>query len=338
MVYTRVLEVHGLHTDNHLNCQVGRSMNCKIMLGASGLLVLALGFMPFVAVAEEGLLQASGMGTVDSAKVRNKVQGKLLSKRAATVDAQRNLLEMIEGVRLTSGTTVKDAQLQSDLIANRVKGLLQGAFVIKEDVSEDQGDFLAEVILGVCLDNNPPECKSRDSLASMLADVPPGNVPPGNVPPGNVPPATLPPQAATAQQPAPIIHQMADRTSSERSDGDGVIERYSGLIIEMGETDFTAPAVFKLVTRDGAVVYSPQHASALQGQDWVHWAASTDIARGMTATIGAKPLVIRAAGVTDQADILLNDGDALGIYEANLGNTNFLGQGKVVIVMAASQP
>ena len=64
----------------------------------------------------------------------------------------------------------------------------------------------------------------------------------------------------------------------------------------------------------------------------MQWADSLDSARLMTQTVGAEPLIIEATGDATQTDILLRTGDALGIYEANLGNGNFLGKGRVVIV------
>ena len=99
----------------------------------------------------DGLVEAVGFGTVDTAKTANRTQARLMAKRAAIVDAQRNLLEMIDGVRITSGTTVKDAQLESDIIGNRIKGLLKGAFILKQELTEEDDTYLYEVTMGVCL-------------------------------------------------------------------------------------------------------------------------------------------------------------------------------------------
>ena len=84
-------------------------------------------FASLHAMADDSLsmLTAQGFGTVDSAVAQGS-RGKMMARRAATLDAQRNLVEMIEGVRITSGTTVKDMTLQSDILGSRVKGMLRG--------------------------------------------------------------------------------------------------------------------------------------------------------------------------------------------------------------------
>ena len=49
------------------------------------------------------------------------------AKTAARVVASRNLLEIVEGVNITSGITVKNAVLKGDLIQSSVEGLVKGA-------------------------------------------------------------------------------------------------------------------------------------------------------------------------------------------------------------------
>lgn len=57
----------------------------------------------------------------------NKAQARVMAERAAVVDAQRNLLETAEGVRVNGETQVKDFMTQSDVITTRVNGLVKGA-------------------------------------------------------------------------------------------------------------------------------------------------------------------------------------------------------------------
>jgi hypothetical protein len=57
----------------------------------------------------------------------NPAQQRLMAKRAAKVDALRNLLETIYGVQITSDTTVRDFVTQSDVIRARLDALIQGA-------------------------------------------------------------------------------------------------------------------------------------------------------------------------------------------------------------------
>jgi hypothetical protein len=56
----------------------------------------------------------------------------LMAKRAAKVDALRNLAEQVKGVRITSDSYVRDFITQSDDIRARVNTFIQGARVVSE--------------------------------------------------------------------------------------------------------------------------------------------------------------------------------------------------------------
>lgn len=266
------------------------------------LLLTCILCIPALASADaltEGLVEATGMGTVDSAKARNKIQAKLLAKRAAIVDAQRNLLEMIEGVRVTSGTTVKDAQLESDLIANRVKGLLKGAFTTNENIIEDGGEFLAEVTLGVCINASLTQCSARPKLSQ-------------------------------------IIYESLDKPAEEekfQAEPDPSASGVSGLIVDTSNVEFSPYFDVRLVASDGKEVYGPGHFDVQSGGDWLNWADSLDIAKGNTSVVGDSPLVVTASSLTGESNIMLSDEDAIRVFQANLQNGDFLREGKVILVV-----
>ena len=52
---------------------------------------------------------------------------KMMACRAALVDAQRNLLESLQGVRVEGITIVDKLMLESDLVKSSVEGTLKGA-------------------------------------------------------------------------------------------------------------------------------------------------------------------------------------------------------------------
>ncbi|WP_274962002.1 helix-turn-helix domain-containing protein, partial [Thioclava electrotropha] len=118
----------------------------------------------------DGIATATGLGTADPGMARNRIHGKMLARRAAVADAQRALLEVVQGVRITSGTTVKDAQLESDVIANRVKGLLRNYFTLSENLTEEEGTWLAEVTLGICVSRTAPPCKNSPTINDAVFD------------------------------------------------------------------------------------------------------------------------------------------------------------------------
>lgn len=119
----------------------------------------------------DGLLTATGFGTVDPAVVQVPAQGRMLAKRAAQVDAQRQLTEMVKGVQIVSGTTVENYEVTSDVTATRIKNWLQGMFKIDETVTQEEGTWSAEVVLGVCLTSESEACKGKLSLQDITNEL-----------------------------------------------------------------------------------------------------------------------------------------------------------------------
>lgn len=78
----------------------------------------------------DGVVFAHGYGT--AAANLTGAQRRILSRRAAVVDAQRNLLEITKGVRITSMSKVVDTMVADRVIATRVEGIIKGAQVIKD--------------------------------------------------------------------------------------------------------------------------------------------------------------------------------------------------------------
>ncbi|MEX1237391.1 MAG: hypothetical protein WD994_03890, partial [Pseudomonadales bacterium] len=84
----------------------------------------------------QGVISAQGYGTYPQ-NVSMPAQRRLLARRAAIVDGQRNLLEMTKGVRLTSMTKVVDMMVENSTTATRVEGLIKGAVPGKESYQND---------------------------------------------------------------------------------------------------------------------------------------------------------------------------------------------------------
>lgn len=245
----------------------------------------------------EGIISADGFGTVDSSQARNRVQAKLLARRAAIVDAQRNLLEVLEGVRVTSGTTVKDAQLESDLIANRVKGLLKNYFTLNESTTEEDGTWLAEVRLGVCVNRASDSCTKRQTLTEALFDQ--------------------------------LDKAGPDARYQGTAPGPNATS-YTGLVVDLTTSDFVPLLDARVVDPGGKEVYGPGHYKGRQG-DWLHWSTSMSEAAANNEVIGGRPLVV-VADASEDSGIVLNAADAERVFSANIAGNNFLGAGRVILV------
>lgn len=75
----------------------------------------------------EQYIEAKGTAVIDYDRFPNAAQARAMATRGAIVVAQRNLLEIIQGVNVVSETTVKDMMVQSDYIYTRVDGVVKGA-------------------------------------------------------------------------------------------------------------------------------------------------------------------------------------------------------------------
>lgn len=72
-------------------------------------------------------VEAKGQSVIDTERFKNKAQANAMATRGAVVVAQRNLLEMVQGVSVVGETTVEDMITVSDYIYTRVEGFVKGA-------------------------------------------------------------------------------------------------------------------------------------------------------------------------------------------------------------------
>ena len=86
---------------------------------------------------ERGVIRATGLGAGKS-KDRKKVGiYRAQAKRAATMDAQRNLAEAVKGVRVTSDSSMKDLELEYDQVRTRVDTIISGMSEVDVQYFED---------------------------------------------------------------------------------------------------------------------------------------------------------------------------------------------------------
>lgn len=85
---------------------------------------------------EDGYVEAVGTGAPPE-RFMGKPNARPMALRAAQVDAYRNLLEIVQGVRIDSNTVVKDFMTESDTIRASVEGLVKGAKVMSKEYLSD---------------------------------------------------------------------------------------------------------------------------------------------------------------------------------------------------------
>lgn len=82
-----------------------------------------------------GTLSATGFGAPPPLTTPAAAQA--MASRAAIAVARRNLLELVEGVRIDSKTLVENFMVKSDIIQSHVQGLVKNAFIAQKHVLAD---------------------------------------------------------------------------------------------------------------------------------------------------------------------------------------------------------
>ncbi len=113
-----------------------------------------------------GYGSATAEGTATPSE--NKAKDQLRAVRAATVLAQRMLLETIKGLKIDSQTTVENKMVRDDVINTRIEGTIEGAEIVKQNIRWEGDIPIATVEMRICL-SGIGVCKSEKSIVNALA-------------------------------------------------------------------------------------------------------------------------------------------------------------------------
>jgi hypothetical protein len=221
------------------------------------------------------------------------------------VDAQRNLLETIKGVRIDSRTLVQDFIIQKDLISAKVSGLLKGASVVekKTEILSD-GSPLSTVTISVCI---TPASGCRGALVDAL-DL------------SSVSDERIPRAPFTASQ----------------DDADGEVSTsVTGLILNLMDRPYkqeVRPVVAVKTSHGLATVYSFEsvETSILRRYGMIRYSDNVEEAV-QDQEAGDNPLMVPVEDVTEDNVLLVSKENAAKIYETNRQAGGFLQKARVVI-------
>ena len=247
----------------------------------------------------KGIVRAIGIG-VGKPDYQKKNPGvyRAQAKRAAMMDAQRNLAETVKGVRVTSDSTMEDMILQSDVVRTRVDAIIKGMSEVSSHYNED-GTY--EVTLEM------PLFGSSDSLSEAAF-----------IPFKDEPKVSFPEPVDTT-----IINQPTI-----------INNNYTGLIVDcrgLGELNPVMSPVIK--NSNGQAIYGHQNLD--YDKIIVNGMASyaDDVNDKISnARAGSNPLIVKATSLSDlNANPVVSVEDADKILAANQ-HDNFLGNCAVVFV------
>lgn len=291
--------------------------------------------------AGEAQAEGAGLRPPDSAPAA----GRLLACRAAVVDAQRNLLESIEGVRVQGTTLVSNMMVESDVIKSSVDGLLKGARIVKREPKDDGscvvqvtaplgGQFAADVYGQVFTNQQTARHKPTLDVFSRLLHTGIGHLVP----------------AATAANPAQAQPQpwrdAIDRLSSRLSALEDLLSTHpaiveaqdqgpSGLVLDARGSNFIpsmSPKIRKL--RSGVIYPNANHQSARRERGQLVSLFTRDLDTALRHPIvGERPMVVkglRTFGDT-RTEIVLGE-DSSARLEGLIAD-GFLNDAGVIIVL-----
>ncbi|MBQ6006635.1 MAG: LPP20 family lipoprotein [Selenomonadaceae bacterium] len=105
--------------------------------------MLMLAMMATTAFAEKGtvdwnkgVIRAMGIGAGKST-TKNPGLYRAQARRAAIMDAQRNLAETVKGVRVTSDSTMEDLELKYDVVRTQVDAIIKGMNEVSSQLMDD---------------------------------------------------------------------------------------------------------------------------------------------------------------------------------------------------------
>ncbi len=270
-----------------------------------------------------GMIMATGQGA-PPANATGAAQSRMMAERAAKVDAYRNLLETVKGVRVDAATLVENMMVSSDVIKVKVEGVVKGARVLKTSQQPDGG---AEVVLGIPLTGDLVDVVLPRNFGRAPAGAPFRAEPTPKVPSG-APPAPVPAPAipqAPAQTPAPpqpVLEAPAG-------------EKFTGLLVDargLGARPAMAP---KLLDEQGKELY----ATGVLDRDKAIEAGIAGYTKDLVAgskqpRVTDNPLIVKGvrAGGEKNTDVTLNAEDTKRLSQAEAAG-QFLRQGRVVFVV-----
>ena len=224
-------------------------------------------------------------------------QARISARRAAILDAQRNLVGEIQGTQIDSETTVEMAMLKNDTIKSRISGIITGAHIVAEGIEPD-GSY--KVTMSV-------PAYGVGSVAEVAYQVLKEE-------------GKLPPVPEPIAKPDPVFVKTYKPPVAESA----VQSRYTGIIIDATGMELTPTYSPVIKDTNGKAIYGVKNIDAdyAISNGVVEYASSTTVMGSTRA--GANPLVIKAVStygrVKNKCDVVISveDGNRI-LYENESG-------------------
>ncbi|KAK3604035.1 hypothetical protein CHS0354_026836 [Potamilus streckersoni] len=261
------------------------------------------------------LFTQSGIG-VPNPKLETDAQKNFSAVRAATVVAQRNLLETIQGIQITSNTTVESGIAQNDTIVTRLEGTLKRSQAIGKPSFLNDGSV--SVVVRYFMSDLNALLVSRDPYGASSGSKSQGPDPYGKKS------GVYEPKSAGGNSPNKEMPVSSAQGGT-----------YSGLIVDARGLNIKPALSPKVLDGEGNVVYGVERTdrSFNISQGIVGYAKNPESAKNNTRIKG-NPLTVKAVKASGNAstDVVVSKEDSenlLSLYESQ----SFLREGRVIVLV-----
>ena len=275
-----------------------------------------------VQIFEEGYIQVVG--------VSEEGQSRYKAMRAATVVAQRDLLEIMEGLRLSGQTTVRDGMLQSDDIRTSISGFLRGAIKCGEKYHNDRR--YAEVCMKLHIRGKGG---LYDVILPLIKEKKIQRVAPA-LPTDYYKPKLIPKVMGIGGKPVAVTETVTETAAVVKvvpPVSPAVV--FDGLIIDVRDFKFRPALVNTVVTDGDKVVFDPSKilSAILVERGCGGFTTDPGKAKALLQSWGSKkPMIIKGVGVVKMTNAKVSPDDAAAIYLSDQ-KSNLLAQAKVVFLL-----
>lgn len=264
-------------------------------------------------------ITVTGSG-IAPANARSAAQARMMARRAAVVDAYRQLAEAIKGVNVDSETTVQNMMVVDDTTKTKVSAFIQGAKILSEQVTADGG---YEVTMTVSMFG------VSNSLASAVMPKP-AAVEAFPQPVAAVAPSVQVTVTVNTQSAVPAASVPATGSSAAAAPAGKAIGGYTGLIVDcsgLGLKPVMSPVI---KNASGQPIYGYKNLDYDRVVSNGMAGYTSDVHNAVRA--GTNPLVVRAIGLDNHnGNPILATADANRVLIEN-GATGFLDRTAVVFI------
>nr|WP_203544812.1 hypothetical protein [Desulfovibrio sp. JC010] len=296
-------------------------------------------------VFQKGYIQVIGESEAGQSRYR--------AKRAAEVVAQRRMLEIYQGLRLSGKTTVRDGMLASERVRTTVQGSLRGAVPCGESFDRTEG--YARVCLRLNLHGHDSVYSAFDEIilkepeALKVREIPAFK--PETLPEIIAPAVEEKKEEVVAKVEEPVKEEVAKEEVAEKAEKveppvqttepasekiqAAVATPVDGIIVDVREFDFKPALVNRILTEKNEVLFDP---SKVLNQVLIERGCggyTTDLqkARALLESWGSKsPMVLTGKTVQNVTDAVVSVEDAATVFAYDQ-KYNLLAQARVVFVL-----